>query len=109
MRSVRERRFKLIWNLAHELPFPFASDLWDSSTWQAQLRKGEDAPYGFRSVRQLVNRPEFELFDLDADPDERRNLATDSEYNGDLQRLKATLREHQEQTNAPWIIKWERE
>ncbi|MCA9211655.1 MAG: sulfatase, partial [Planctomycetales bacterium] len=28
MRVVRGSRYKLIWNIAHPLPFPFASDLW---------------------------------------------------------------------------------
>ncbi len=28
MRVVRDRRYKLIWNVAHNQPFPFASDLW---------------------------------------------------------------------------------
>ena len=34
MRGVRDRRYKLLWNLAAPLPFPFASDLYDSPTWQ---------------------------------------------------------------------------
>ena len=109
MRSVRDRRFKLIWNMAHELPFPFASDLWDSSTWQAQLRKGDDAPYGFRTVRQMVHRPEFELYDLEADPEERANLYEDSRYAEVAQRLQRSLRKHQLQTRDPWILKWDRE
>ena len=37
MRAVRDREWKLIWNIAHPLPFPFASDLWAASSWQAQL------------------------------------------------------------------------
>ncbi len=28
MRVVRDEQYKLIWNVAHPLPFPFASDLW---------------------------------------------------------------------------------
>ena len=50
MRVVRERRFKLIWNIAHQLPYPFASDLWAAPTWQAQYRQGMDAMYGKRTV-----------------------------------------------------------
>src|SRR5690606_23951257 len=46
MRVVRDRQYKLIWNIAHGLPYPFASDLWAASSWQAQFQKGEDAPYG---------------------------------------------------------------
>ena len=28
MRVVRDSNYKLIWNIAHQLPYPFASDLW---------------------------------------------------------------------------------
>ena len=35
MRVVRGRQYKLIWNLAHPLPYPFASDLWEAPTWDA--------------------------------------------------------------------------
>lgn len=34
MRSVISGRHKLIFNIAHELPYPFASDLYASPTWQ---------------------------------------------------------------------------
>ena len=40
MRVVRDKQYKLIWNIAHPLPYPFASDLWAASSWQAQFRKG---------------------------------------------------------------------
>ena len=29
MRVVRDKKYKLIWNIAHPLPYPFASDLWE--------------------------------------------------------------------------------
>ncbi|MCP4640457.1 MAG: sulfatase-like hydrolase/transferase, partial [bacterium] len=41
MRVVRGRRYKLIWNIAHGLDYPFASDLWDSKTWQGVVKRGE--------------------------------------------------------------------
>ena len=37
MRMVRTRTHKLIVNLAHELEYPHASDLWGSATWQGIL------------------------------------------------------------------------
>ena len=42
MRSVRTRKHKLIWNIAHGLGFPFASDLWKSKTWQVVLERELD-------------------------------------------------------------------
>ena len=46
MRVVRSGRYKLIWNIAHPLPFPFASDLWNSATWQTARRRGPASLYG---------------------------------------------------------------
>ena len=110
MRAVREPRFKLIWNLAAPLPFPFASDLYNSATWQAALKAGPDSPYGVRTVAQTMGpRPLFELYDLQTDPLEQRNLADDPAYQQELKRLQDKLRAFQKQTNDPWILKWERE
>lgn len=109
MRVVRGRRFKLIWNIAHPLPFPFASDLWAAPTWQAQYRLGRDAPYGEQTVGSYIQRPKFELFDLAADPFEGRNLATNSDYALVLASMIDQLKEFQRATHDPWILKWEYE
>ena len=50
MRTVRTKPHKLIWNLAHQLPYPSASDLWASSTWQAAFDKGASFRYGPRTL-----------------------------------------------------------
>jgi hypothetical protein len=52
------------------LPFVFASDLYGSATWQDALKRGEDYVYGKRSVSAYEHRPQFELYDLEKDPDE---------------------------------------
>ncbi|MGD9721119.1 MAG: sulfatase [Pirellulales bacterium] len=109
MRVVRTRQFKLIWNLAHPLPYPSASDLYKSATWQEALAKGPDSPYGKRTVGRYLHRPEFELYDLTADPDETTNLAGESAHAATLDALKARLRAFQERTSDPWISKWEYE
>ncbi len=109
MRVVRERRYKLIWNLAHDLPYPFASDLWEAPTWQVQYQQGMDAAYGKRSVGQYIHRPEFELYDLDSDPDEVHNLADQPQHAATLARLKAKLKDFQRRTDDPWILKWDYE
>lgn len=109
MRVVRERRFKLIWNIAWPLPYPFASDLWEAATFQDRFALGLDTLYGKRTLRQYIYRPQFELYDLENDPDETRNLADDPKYAEVLDRLKAKLRAFQKSTNDPWILKWNRE
>jgi N-sulfoglucosamine sulfohydrolase len=109
MRVVRSGRYKLIWNIAHPLPFPFASDLWSSATWQDTFRRGADAPYGKRTVKAFTHRPEFELYDLDQDPDELHNLAADEKQEEVLAGLQRKLKNFQRRTRDPWLLKWERE
>jgi N-sulfoglucosamine sulfohydrolase len=109
MRVVRSDRYKLIWNVAHELPFPFASDLFNSATWQDSLKRGEDFMYGKRTIKTLTHRPEFELYDLEADPDEIHSLSGDAKHRETLTRLKNKLRAFQKRTGDPWILKWDRE
>jgi len=109
MRVVRTRKHKLIWNLAHGLVYPSAADLWHSATWQEALAKGPSSTYGKRTVTQYLGRPEWELYDLDADPDETKNLAADSEHAATLALLKEKLRAFQERTKDPWLHKWQYE
>lgn len=109
MRVIRDDKFKLIWNIAHPLPYPFASDLWAAATWQAQWKLGPDAPYGAKTVGEYVQRPEFELYDMKYDPDERTNLASDPKHQAALEDYKARLKKFQEEAKDPWIMKWEYE
>ncbi|HZL89912.1 MAG TPA: sulfatase [Pirellulaceae bacterium] len=109
MKVVRMRTHKLIWNIAYPLPFPFASDLWEASTWQDVFQHGPDTAYGKRSVRQYIHRPQFELYDLAADPDETKNLADDPQHAKLLGELKEKLKAFQKRTEDPWILKWDYE
>ena len=106
MRVVRDRKFKLIWNIAHRQPYPFASDLWAASTWQAQFQQGPDAKYGKRTVDSYINRPAFELYDVSSDPAETRNLASDPKFAATLETYKDKLKAMQQRTGDPWIMKW---
>jgi N-sulfoglucosamine sulfohydrolase len=109
MRSVRSENFKLIWNIAYPLPFPFASDLYGSATWQDTLKHGEDYVYGKRSVSAYEHRPQFELYDLEKDPDEIHNLSDDAAQRDRLAEFKEKLRQFQKRTSDPWVLKWQHE
>ena len=109
MRVVRDKEYKLIWNIAHGLPYPFASDLWAASTWQAQWDKGKDANYGNKTVDTYVNRPAFELYDMKKDPNETTNLAGNPEYAEVLKRYQDTMKQFQKKMHDPWIMKWDYE
>ena len=108
MRTVVTKRYKLIHNLAHGLPFPFAADLWSSATWQGFLKSGK-THYGPRTRQAYEHRPEYELYDLQTDPQERRNLANDAALKPVFNALLASLKGFQEKTNDPWRVKWKHE
>jgi len=108
MRVVRTRRYKLIWNIAHGLEYPFASDLHASKTWQDIVTRGA-THFGKRTVDAYLHRPKFELYDLENDPDEVHNLADDPDHATVLAELKAKLKAFQERTKDPWILKWDYE
>jgi N-sulfoglucosamine sulfohydrolase len=105
MRVVRTRRHKLILNIAWKLDYSFASDLWASATWQRTLRDGA-ARFGARSVDAFLHRPRFELYDLEADPNELDNLADRPDHAGLVAELSGRLRRFQEETADPWLHKW---
>ncbi len=109
MRVVRDDQYKLIWNIAHPLPYPFASDLWAASSWQAQWAKGKDTPYGKTTVGGYIQRPQFELFNIKNDPDETTNLATSDGHQDILEKYKAKLKAMQKELDDPWILKWDYE
>jgi N-sulfoglucosamine sulfohydrolase len=109
MRVIRDKQYKLIWNIAHPLPYPFASDLWIASSFQAQYQKSLSAPYGQKTVREYIHRPEFEFFKIDQDPHEARNLAESSKHSEKLELYKEKLKIAQSKFHDPWIMKWEYE
>jgi N-sulfoglucosamine sulfohydrolase len=108
MRVVRTRTHKLIWNIAHPLPYPFASDLYASKSWQGALTR-KMTTFGPRSVKDYVQRPQFELYDLEHDPLESKNLASDPKHAQLLAELKDKIKRFQERTGDPWVIKWQYE
>ncbi len=105
MRVVRTRTHKLIWNIAHPLPYPFASDLFASKSWQGALAR-QLRTFGPRTVQAYAQRPAFELYDLEGDPLESTNLAANPKYAQILAELKAQMKAFQERTGDPWVIKW---
>lgn len=105
MRMVRTRQYKLIYNIAWPLEYPDTLDLHYSSTWLSFLASGSEM-FGPRPIKQFLHRPKFELYDLDRDPLEVKNLAEDPRYENVREDLIGKLRAFQERSNDPWIRKW---
>jgi N-sulfoglucosamine sulfohydrolase len=105
MRMIRTRTHKYIRNLAYKLDYPFASDLYNSPTWQGVLKRG-DKLMGDRSVENYIHRPLEELYDLERDPHELKNLAADPKSAAVLKDLRERLKAWQVQTRDPWLVKY---
>ncbi len=92
MRSVRTKRFKLIRNAYLDEPFGNPSDVSSSPSWNALLALREAGELT-ATQSQLFEypRPQFELYDLEADPWESQNLAGQSEYQEVLSQLEGAL------------------
>ena len=64
------------------------------------------APYGQKTVREYIHRPEFEFFKIDEDPDETKNLASEAKHAEALESYKRKLKAQQQKFHDPWIMKW---
>lgn len=105
MRVLREERYKLIWNIAYPLEVRQAVDLKNSATWLS-IGDKPDAKYGARPVSALLKRPQYELYDLQADPNESRNLADDPAHRERLAAMKTKLIAFLDATGDPWSPNW---
>ena len=106
MRALRERQYKLIWNGAWRQEYPFASDLWISSTWQ-HILKNNEKHYAGRKTKDFLFRPELELYDIVNDPNETENLAYKRKYKEVKDRLVKEMKDWQLKTRDPWFILWD--
>jgi N-sulfoglucosamine sulfohydrolase len=106
MRAIRTRRYKLIWNLCHQLPWRDASEVTRWSTWAETLRRG-DTFIGKRSIQNYIWRPVVELYDLEKDPDEVINLADDSKFSPLRRELSEKLLARLRATGDNWLERYQ--
>jgi arylsulfatase A-like enzyme len=93
-RSVRSDKFKLIYNCTpHGAVAPVDSQM--DPGWQAMLKANARGQLASEYVRAyfMTPRATYELYDLDADPGELRNLAGDPKYKKIEYNLKRALTE----------------
>jgi len=99
IRSVRTERYKLIFNAAPHFPYRPSWDLEDSPTWQEYKRLGRAGKLS-TPLQALLNptRPILELYDIQNDPNEFHNLATDPKHESVLEEHKNLLSEWMHET-----------
>ena len=104
MRTIRNRRFKLIWNVNWRSEYPLPIDTLRRATWTETVRRG-DRMIGKRTVQKFLFRDQVELYDLKRDPDEIRNLADDPQYQQVRKELSTKLMTWLEETDDPWLVR----
>lgn len=103
MRAVRARRHKYILNLAHPLRYPQASDILDSPTWKA-IAARQPEKMGELAVASYFQRPAEEVYDVERDPNEAHNLASDPAASAVLKELRTKMTAFRERTRDPWLV-----
>lgn len=104
MRAVRTRRYKYIVNLAHQLPYPQASDILNSPSWKA-IASRRPARMGTRVLATYFQRPAEELYHVERDPGEVHNVAGDAASAAALKDLREKMAAFRERTRDPWFRK----
>ena len=96
IRSVRMGKYKYIHNLTPAAYHTNHSDRLRSdgrgAYWHSWYAAAKNDPKAAAIVKRYHIRPEFELFDLEKDPNELRNLAGHPKYKAKLAELKSELK-----------------
>ncbi|HEY6167602.1 MAG TPA: sulfatase [Verrucomicrobiae bacterium] len=106
MRTLRERRYKLIWNLCWQSPWQDALDVVSRSPWTETLRRS-DKFIGKRSIEKYLHRDAIELYDLDTDPAEVVNLANDPKFAALRRQMSEKLLARLRETGDQWLERYE--
>ena len=105
MRTMRERRYKLIWNLCFRAEYPLPIDTVQRRTWVANRESGA-ATIGLRTIDAFLHRPQLELYNLENDPWEMKNLAGDPAAREIRDRMSAEMVARLERQKDPWLRKY---
>jgi N-sulfoglucosamine sulfohydrolase len=96
MRSLREGRWKYIWNLHPEFQYTTHIDRAQAEdevgyfrSWERAAAAGDARATAL--VERYRRRPADELYDLDADPHEQRNLAADPAHVDRVRSMRRSL------------------
>jgi len=104
-RVVRTRRFKYHRNIAWQLDFPFATDLYASISFEGIRNLAKPVMLGRRPFKNYIRRQAEELYDIEADPLEVNNLADDPEFADTLKDLRLKVEKWQQDTRDLFLYR----
>jgi uncharacterized sulfatase len=93
IRSVRDKRYQYVRNFHPELPYAqriaYGEEMPTMQVWRRLHAEGRLNPV--QDLFFAPTKPKEELYDVEADPDEVRNLADDPRYRDKLLEMRAAL------------------
>ncbi len=101
MRMIRDRNYKFIWNLAYEQGFPLGVE---TLPFLNLIRNNNLEYIGKRKVKNYLQRPKFELYDLKNDPDEIDNLAYNKNFEKLVELYRNKIYNFQKETGDVWEL-----
>ena len=101
-RALRDARYQIIHNLLAGKATTYTGVDGDPAPTLARLPAYDGTP-AQKAMTMLPDPPEWELYDLEADPSQFHNLATDPAQAATLDRMKALLLEWQKETGDPYL------
>lgn len=107
-RHMRSARYKYHQNVCWKLGFPFAMDLYASLSWEGMRNSTNGSSptmIGRRKLEDCIRRPPEELYDLDNDPLDIRNLVGDEQHAGVLKEMRDALEAWQRDTRDLWLCR----
>lgn len=104
-RFIRTPHYKYHRNIAWKLDFPFSTDLYASLSWEGMRNVDGPVKIGWRTLEAYIRRPAEELFDMQEDPREVKNVAQDPTYAEVLKEMRADMERWQRETKDPWLVK----
>jgi len=102
MRTLRKQRYKLIWNLTWQAAYPPPIDTFERRLLAGILERKETM-IGPRTVQQFFHRPQLELYDLENDPWETKNLTDDPNFAERKAEMVKELLTRLEAQGDPWL------
>ena len=105
-RAIRTKQYKLIWNPTpekryHQEQIMNTKGKYFHKAWLEWVAAAKTDPDAKAKVNRVLIHPEFELYDVKADPYETDNLASDPERAALVKKLHGDLKESLKEMNDP--------
>jgi hypothetical protein len=105
VRTARDKRYRYIRNYRPDLPWgQHVQYMFQQAGYRAWERLFKAGKLNEVQARFWGEKPAEELYDLQSDPDEVKNLANSPEHRETLERMRAALRKHMIQTRDNGFI-----